>query len=91
MPYIVSTDEVKALYPEYDIIMALPPSAQKAAFKVLNAEGESLCLKLIAPDYGIDRLQRELLALRQVDHPNVAKFREYTLSIESGKERHHII
>lgn len=91
MPYVVDIEDVRARYPEYKVMAALSPSAQKAAFKVRNEEGELLCLKLIAPDYGTDRLQRELLALRQVSHPNIAKFREYTLSIESGMERHHII
>lgn len=91
MPYEVEIEAVRARYPEYEVITALSPSAQKAAFKVRSQDGELLCLKLIAPDYGTDRLQRELIALRQVSHPNIARFREYTFSVESGVERHHII
>ena len=91
MPYEVDIAEVRARYPEFEVLRALSPSEQKAAFKIRSKNGEVLCLKLVAPKYQLGRLQRELLALRQVKHPHIAAFREYTLSVEPGKERHHII
>jgi len=84
-------DEARAMFPEYDFISALPPSAQKAAFEVRDSDGQHLCLKVIAPDYGIDRLEREVLALQSLDHPNVARLIEYTFSTREGHQRHFVI
>src|SRR3990172_6258928 len=91
MPFNLSMDEARAMFPEYDFISALPPSAQKAAFEVRDSDGQHLCLKVIAPDYGIDRLEREVLALQSLDHPNVARLIEYTFSTREGHQRHFVI
>ncbi len=91
MAYKLPLQEAEALYPEYTFIEALTPSEQKAAFHVQDDKGNHLCLKLIAPDYSMDRLDREILALQSICHPNVAAFKEYTFSSTQGRRRHHII
>jgi len=91
MPFKVSIEETQKQYPEFEILGALTPSEQKAAFKVRDKKGNLLCLKIISPDYQIDRLQRELLALKKIDHPNIARFVEYTFSVDEGGEHHHVI
>jgi eukaryotic-like serine/threonine-protein kinase len=91
VPFHVPLDTAQADFPEYSFVRALTPSEQKAAFHVRTASGEDLCLKLIAPDYEIDRLNREILALQSIDHPNVVQLREYTFSSRPGQQRHFII
>lgn len=91
MPYFVPRSKAEAEYPEYRFIKELTPSEQKAAFHVKNAEGEDLCLKLIAPDYRIDRLNREITALQSITHPNVVRLKEYTFSSTPGQQRHYIV
>jgi len=91
MPYVVPLPQVQADYPEYTVIGALTPSEQKAAFHVQDAQGQDLCLKIISPNYNMDRLSREILALQAIRHPNVAAFREYTFSTRQGQQRHHIV
>lgn len=91
MPFIVPIDEARAQYPDYTFLAALTPSEQKAAFHIRDKDGKDLCLKIIAPDYDVDRLSREIRALQSINHPNVARFREYTLSSTPNSQRHYII
>lgn len=92
MPYTVALEKAKADFPEYDFVAPLTPSEQKCAFHVRGkATGADLCLKLIAPDYSLDRLHREIQALQQIDHPNVVRFLEYTYSSSRGALRHYIV
>jgi len=91
MPYIVLLDQAKAAFPQYDFINALTPSEQKAAFHVLDQVGQHLCLKIIAPHYDIDRLHREIAALQSLDHPNIAKLKEYTYSSKPGQLKYFIV
>jgi len=92
MPYNIPIEQAKAAYPEYTFITALTPSEQKAAFHVIdNSSRKPLCLKLISPDYPIERLDREIQALQQISHPNIVSFVDYTRSIVCGTQRHHII
>ena len=91
MPFNLSLDDAKKMFTEYEFISAFPPSAQKAAFEVRDSEGKHLCLKVIAPDYAIDRLEREILALQSLKHQNVADLVEYTFSTRNGIQRHYII
>lgn len=91
MPFIVPLEDAQAEYPEYAFVGALPPSEQKAAFHIRDAQGTDLCLKIIAPDYRIDRLEREILALQSLRHPNVVRLTEYTFSTKEGWQRHYII
>ncbi|MBE3037371.1 MAG: serine/threonine protein kinase [Chloroflexi bacterium] len=91
MPFVVSLEQAQADYPEYKFISALTPSEQKAAFHVQDAEGADLCLKIISPNYSMDRLTREILALQAVNHPGIASFKEYTFSSRQGQQRHHIV
>lgn len=91
MPVIVSLADAQAMYPEYTFIAALTPSAQKAAFHVCDSSGADLCLKIIGPNYEIDRLQREVQALQALSHPNIAQFREYEFSSRQGQQRHHLM
>ncbi len=68
MPYDVSIEDAKKRFPEYEFVAALTPSEQKAAFHVRDDGGQDLCLKLISPQYDIDRVKsgraRELIAGR---------------------------
>ncbi len=91
MPYIVPLDKVKTDFPQYEVVSALTPSEQKAAFHVRDNEGIDYCLKLISPKYGIDRLNREILALQSINHPNVARLVEYTFSSTKEEQRHYMI
>ena len=91
MPYVVSIDDAKAAYPEYEFVKALTPSAQKAAFHVRDKSKNDLCLKLISPDYDIDRVNREIESLQEISHPNIVKIFEYTYSSREGQRRHFIV
>jgi serine/threonine protein kinase len=91
MTFIVPMADAQADHPDYTFISPLTPSEQKAAFHVKDADGEDLCLKIIAPNYSIDRLQREILALQSISHPNVVRLREYTYSSTPTSLRHFMI
>ena len=91
MPFKIPLSDAAAAYPEYTFVKELTPSEQKAAFHVRNADGENLCLKIIAPDYCIDRLNREIQALQSIAHPNVVSLKEYTFSSKLGQQRHYMV
>jgi serine/threonine protein kinase len=91
MPFVIPIDQAKAEYPEYDFVAALTPSEQKAAFHVRDKVGRDLCLKIVSPDFNMDRLQREIIALQAISHPNVVVLREYTFSTSNGKLRHYMV
>lgn len=91
MPFIVQLQDAQAEFPDYNFIAPLTPSEQKAAFHVQDADGNNLCLKIIAPNHHIDRLQREIQALQSINHDNVVKLVEYTFSSRPGQQRHYII
>ena len=60
MPYRVDIKDAKKMFPDYTFVRPLTPSEQKAAFHVRDRTGTNLCLKLIAPNYERDRLDREI-------------------------------
>lgn len=91
MAFVVPIEKARTDYPQFDFVQALPPSVQKAAFHVRNAEGVDLCLKIIAPDYDIDRVSREIHALQTINHPNVVSLVEYTYSQKPERLRHYIV
>lgn len=91
MTFAINLADAQAKFPDYTFIKALTPSAQKAAFHVRDKDGRDLCLKIVAPSYERDRLDREILAMQTVDHPNVVRLREYTFSSKPGQQRHFII
>jgi serine/threonine-protein kinase len=91
MPFTVPLADAISAFPEYKFVRALTPSAQKAAFHVQDQDENHLCLKIISPDYERDRLDREILALQRLDHPNVARLREYTFSSKPNQQRHYMV
>ncbi len=91
MPYIVPIDQAQKLYPEFTFISPLTPSEQKAAFHVKDNNGKDLCLKIIAPNYDLGRLQREIIALQSLSHPNIVNLIEYTFSSKPGFQRHYMV
>jgi serine/threonine-protein kinase len=91
MPYTVDLNAAAAMFPEYTFIGPLTPSEQKAAFHVKDKAGADLCLKLIAPNYERDRLDREIQALQSIDNASVVKLVEYTFSSKPGNWRHYIV
>lgn len=91
MPFTVPIKDAQADFPEYKFLQALTPSEQKAAFHVQNADGQDLCLKIIAPNYSVDRIQREIIALQTLNHPNVVRLKEYTYSSTPTQQRHYMI
>lgn len=91
MPYVVPIDTARAQFPEYTFVRPLTPSVQKAAFHVRDGDGNDLCLKLIAPNYGRDRLDREIQALQSIQHPNVVQLIEYMFSSKAGQQKHYIL
>jgi len=91
MPYIVSTQQAQAIFKEYTFIAALTPSEQKAAFHIQDKSGRDLCLKMISPSFDRERIDREIMALQSLSHPNVVRLIEYTYSAQSGRQRHFSI
>ena len=91
MPFSVSMQDAAAHFPQYTFISALTPSAHKAAFHVKDAAGDDLCLKLVSPNYERERLDREILAMQKIVHPNVVRLIEYTFSSKSGQQLHYIV
>lgn len=91
MPFTVPMDQAQTDYPEYTFLSPLTPSEQKAAFHVKDKQGRDLCLKIIAPNYNIDRLDREILALQSISHPNVVRLIEYTRSSKPEQQKHYIV
>lgn len=91
MAFELPIQQAENMFPDYEFLSAFPPSLQKAAFEVRDATGRRLCLKVIAPDYRFDRLEREILALQSLTHPNVARLVEYTFSTKEGEQRHYVI
>lgn len=90
MAFIVPIDSARAQFPDYEIVSALTPSAQKSAFHVRRG-GNDYCLKIIAPNQALDRVQREVLAMQALNHPNVVKVLEYEYSAKGGQARHYIV
>lgn len=90
-PFVVPLAQAQRMFPEYVFVRALTPSAQKAAFQVQDRAGQNLCLKIISPTYERDRLDREILALQTIAHPNVVRLIEYTFSSKPGQQRHFVI
>src|SRR6266496_4261620 len=88
MPFTVPIEDARAWFPEYTFINSLTPSEQKAAFHIKDKSGRDLCLKLIAPTSDRDRIDREILVLQGLAHPNVVKLVEYTYSTANGVLRH---
>lgn len=91
MAYVIPISDAQSLFPDYVFLDALTPSEQKAAFHVQDASGRDLCLKIIAPNYSIDRIEREIIALQSLSHPNVVNLIEYTFSTRGGQPRHYMI
>lgn len=91
MTFEVPIDAAKKLFPQYEFVSSLTPSAQKAAFHVKAADGSDFCLKIVSPNYDVDRLGREIEALQQIDHPNVVKLHEYTFSSKPGNVLHYLV
>ena len=91
MTFALTLQDARAQFPDYTFVKALTPSAQKAAFHVRDHNENDLCLKIVAPTYERDRLEREILAMQTVDHPNVVRLYEYTFSSKPGQQRHFIV
>ena len=92
MTFRITLSEAQELIPEYKFLNALSPSAQKAAFHVQDpSSGIELCVKIISPDYEPVRLQREILAMQQIDNKNVAKLKQYEFSTKEGHSRHFLV
>src|SRR5260370_4916395 len=91
MPYRVDIKDAEKMFPDYTFVGSVTPSEQKADFHVKDKAGADLCLKLIAPNYERDRLDREILALQSIDNASVVKLVEYTFSSKPGNWRHYIV
>lgn len=92
MEFNFPVEEAERLFKEYEFLERLPASAQKAAFRVRDrANGAELCLKIINPDSNLLYINREIQALTQFNHKNVARLhRCIDESTEAGR-RHCII
>jgi serine/threonine-protein kinase len=88
--FIVPIEVAKARFPDFEFVEALTPSAQKAAFHVRRS-GKDYCLKIIAPTQTLERVQREVLAMQALDHPNIVKVVEYEYSVKDGEASHYIV
>lgn len=90
MPFVVPIEDARARFPEYEFVASLTPSEQKSAFQV-RRDGKEYCLKIISPNYGMDRVQREVLAMQRVIHPNVVRIIDYEFRATAGEEKHYIV
>ncbi|RNF36057.1 serine/threonine-protein kinase [Paracoccus methylarcula] len=90
MMFQVNINDASQQHPDYEFVTALTPSAQKAAFHV-RRNGEDFCLKIIAPTQSLERVQREVLAMQTLNHPNVARVVEYEYSARGGETRHYLV
>lgn len=91
-PFVVDLKAAEADFPQYKFVKALTPSMQKAAFHVVDkTTGENLCLKIIAPNYSLERIEREIQALQAIQHANVVRLLEYTYSAKAGKNLHFLV
>lgn len=91
MPYNVTKEQAQKMAPMYKIEQRLTLSSFKAAFKATDQTGRAVCLKIVDPNYPNDRLQRELLAMGKLDHPNIAKLLEYYFSVFEGVTVQYIV
>jgi serine/threonine protein kinase len=91
VPYIVSLAEAQKKFPNFSFVHALTPSEQKCAFHVTDAQGRHLCLKMIAPSYEPERLNREIAALQLISHPNIVHLDEYVFSTKNGEQLHYLV
>lgn len=62
--------------------------AFKQTFRVSDANGNDIALKVYMPENRNEREDREISAMQRCDHPNIAKF--YSLDIFSYKSRHYL-
>lgn len=90
MPYLIPLDKAKELFNEFEFISPLTPSEQKAAFHVRRAD-EDFCLKIISPNFTFSRIEREILAMQNIAHPNVVRLVEYGDSYKNGLRKHYIL
>ncbi|MCB2202044.1 serine/threonine protein kinase [bacterium] len=91
MPFSISIDDARRDFPQYEFVEALTPSEFKAAFHVKDASGSDLCLKIINPSSELSRVKREIVALQQLSHPNLARLVEYTYSSKQGHQTHFLV
>ena len=57
----------------------------------VRKDGRDFCLKIVAPTQALDRVQREVLAMQTIEHPNVVRLIEYEYSAREGNSRHYLI
>jgi serine/threonine protein kinase len=92
MPYVVPINVAQGWFPDFEFLAALTPSVQKAAFQVRRkSDGNEFCLKLIAPNYDLDRLGREVLAMQMINHPHVVTMTEYSIAVRGGVQVHYLV
>jgi serine/threonine protein kinase len=91
MPFTVPQAKAEREFPEFTFITPLTPSEQKAAFHVQDKQGRDLCLKIISPNYDVDRINREIHALQSISHPNVVRLEEYTYTSTPAGLRHYMV
>ncbi len=91
MVFSIPQEKAAEMFTSYRFQCALTPSMQKCAFHVQDSDGLDLCLKVISPDYEAVRLEREIAALRAVNHPNVVRFHEYAFRVTRDSQSHYII
>jgi eukaryotic-like serine/threonine-protein kinase len=90
VPFVVDIDKARADFPDFEFVSALTPSEQKAAFHVRRGT-DDLCLKIIAPNHSLERAQREVAAMQEIDHSNVVKLIEYVFSSKGGRTTHYMV
>ena len=92
MTFALTLEDAQEQFPDYTFVKALTPSAQKAAFHVRDRNDNDLCLKIVAPTYERDRLDREILAMQTIDHPNVVHLSRVTHGLlKTGVQQRHFI
>ena len=92
MTFSITLEQAQEICPQYTFVRALTESAQKAAFEVKDPQtDESLCLKIISPEYQQDRLTREIQSMIEIRHRNVANFREFTQTLRRDYQVQYVI
>lgn len=72
----LSANEIATCFPEFNNIQHVKTGGQGAVFRILHPDYGDCAIKIIAPNYEI-RTEREVEALRILNHPTIIKLFHY--------------
>src|SRR5438105_3113498 len=82
---------VSAHLPQFQIGTSLGGGAQGSVFRAtIRATAHPIALKLLGPEQDVSRLQREIEALENYRHPNMADLLSHGTFLLNGAECHYV-